>query len=154
MSWQTITESDIFPRQAELGDIRSIKLPSGATGAEVLAGAIKQIVDETGGYLRAAVRKGFLAAMGPAGTVPPNLVQAVAVLVRRATLGRLPGLQALHNQIREEECTAAERMIRDVATGANMVEEHAAAVPTQVFAPSPMIAKRPKHFSSEDQEGI
>ena len=132
--------------------------------AKMLADALRALVPtdliiesegiHPAGYLRAAVRKGYLREMGPAGTVPPNLVQAVAVLVRRATLGRLPGLQSLHNQIREEECTAAERMIRDVATGANMVEEHAAAAPAQVFSPSPLIFKRTKTFSLEDQEGL
>jgi hypothetical protein len=76
------------------------------------------------------------------------------VLVRRATLGRLPGLQALHNQIRDEECTAAERMIRDVASGANMVEEHAPAEPEQVSAPGPAITARPASFNRENAEGL
>lgn len=153
MSWVTITQEVIFPRQAELAQVLAVKVPGGETAASLLAAAMGQVVSEARGYLRAAVRKGFLGAMGDEGTVPASLVQSVAVLVRRAVLGRLPGLQSLHNQIRDEECRAAERLIRDVATGANVVEEPGGAGGA-VTSPRPMVLGRQRDFTRETEDGV
>lgn len=152
MSWVTITQEVIFPRQGELTMVLAAKLPSGETAASVLAATIGQVVAEARGYLRSAVRKGYLSTLGPEGTVPPGLVQSVAVLVRRAVLGRLPGLQSLHNQIRDEECRAAERLIRDVATGANAVEEASGLV--AVAAPGPVVIGRQRDFTRDTEDGV
>ena len=156
-SWITFTEANVFPRQAELNDIKVIKLPDGTTGDQVVAEAISQEVASLVGYLRSAVAKGYLKRLGPAGTVPPTLVGEVAVLVRRASLGRLPGMEFLHGQIREDEVASAERKIRDVTTGAHRVDEDEADVPQQaeaVSVPLPAITPRCRQFKREDESGI
>jgi hypothetical protein len=153
MAWQSITADDIFPRQAELETVRDIVLHDGSTGAEMLADAIAQEVKTATGYLRAAVAKGYLNALGPAATVPESLVGPLSLIIRRAALGRLPGLESLHGQIREDEVKSAESFLRGVGTGIVRVEEHGDSAP-EPSAPSPQTTARTRTFRREDAEGL
>lgn len=154
MAWTEITSANVFPRQSELETILDIELPDGTTGDELLDATIAQVVREVWGYLRAAVAKGYLQALGPAGTLPESLVASAAVLIRRSVLGRIPGLESLHGQIREDEVKTAEKFLRDVATGTNRVEEHEAGEPETVSAPRPSIQGKRLNFSRRKQDGI
>ena len=150
--WITLTSDDLKGRlsKPELDRIPQAARAVGITPDQIVASALAEVSREIRGYC--AVRF----PLGPAGTIPDELEGAALALVRRVLFGRLPGLEDLFGQIRQNEVKDALALLVQVAAGKFQIVAPTSPAPeSQQAGPAgPSISKRERNFKLEDQDGI
>lgn len=150
MAWITITEADLLTQisGAELSSIRAAVLGSGQ--ADPVASTITQTVR----YVRGRVAACADNQVGPAGTIPDELLsQALAIIVLEF-MRRPGGLQVDPEGARMRAGENAERILRDVAA-CNVVLEQPDTPSSEVLAvQTPSFVGRDAAYGRELEEGI
>lgn len=116
--WRKITEADLLTRLSanELDTIRSIA--EGESRGDPVAEAVANVTAKVRGYI-AGNRSNVI---GPAGTIPETLIDVAVALLVVDLYGRSAGLLVDLNDVRKAAAQAAERTLRDVASGSFRVE--------------------------------
>ena len=110
MSWQTITEPDVITKLSgpEIAAMKTAALQ--AAQGNPLPGIITQIVGEVRGYVAANLRN----VLGPADTIPDELLGAAISRIRFELATRLPVASLLTEDRRTANANAI-ALLRDVA---------------------------------------
>lgn len=114
MAWITITADDVARRlaAAELAALKTSAKAAGQDGDEILAEAISETSVMVRGYV-AGCRTNKL---GIAGTIPEELKTATLAMIRDYLFGRLPGMKALNDELRQKETERAMSMLKSAAS--------------------------------------
>jgi hypothetical protein len=149
MAWITITDAAILGKSAgaEVDAARSAALAIGQT--DPVPGLVEQIVREVRGYVAACKDN----KLGPAGTIPDELLGAALNRLRFECATRLPG-GALLDEDRRAANRDAIAMLRD-AGACRIVLEQPDTPSTEILAsqPSPRWKARGPQFSRRQQDG-
>jgi len=119
-AWKTLAAGDVKARLSgpELTALQTSQLAAGQS--DPLPEVISQVVGEARGYI--AAWSGNV--LGPAGTLPPQLIGAAAAMAVWELAGRLPTLRGLsRNESRKADYDGAKSLLKDVAAGKFTVEK-------------------------------
>lgn len=149
MAWLALTLDRLKTRlsKPELDRIPSAARASGQSAEGVLTSAIAEVTREARGHVAVHNR------LGPAGTIPDELDNAILALVRRTIYGRLPGLEEMMDETRKSEIRDATRLLQRVAEGKFRIVPPEELGP-QATAASPSIAAPDRRWRLEDQDGL
>ena len=133
MAWVTLTTDDVqnYISGAEYDALTSAALGDGQTAEAIVEAVISDIVQTVRGYVQGCAKN----TLGEGATIPQELRGAALILVRNAIFTRLPAMEALNSQSRQDEVRSAERRLSDVAA-CKFVIEQPATVSDQVVATS------------------
>lgn len=148
MSWISVTVADIATRLAdpELDAARNALVAAG----DPLPDIVSAVVAEVRGYVGACRTN----RLGPAGTIPDELLNAALALIRGRLLSRLP-VTSLDTDARRKEVDSAERLLREVAACRFVVSLPAEPAPAGDIPapPRPSWSARPREFSRRQTDG-
>lgn len=137
MSWISVTVADIATRLAdpELDAARNALVASGDPLPDIVSAMVAEV--------RGRVAANRANRLGPAGTIPDELLNAALALIRGRLLSRLP-VAALMTEERRAEIKSAEQLLRDVAAGSFIVSVPAEPAPVTDLPtpPRPRITPR------------
>jgi hypothetical protein len=152
MAWITPTVDHLqeVVSATEYEAITSAVLGDGQTGPALAAAALTKWTEHARGYVPLSI------SLGAPGTIPEKLLITVLVLARRGIFSRLPGLESLHGDLRNEEIRTAERTLQDCQRGEFRLEEPTtpAAATEQGATLQPAIHTRPRRFARGDEDGL
>lgn len=148
MAWIPVTADDIGTRLAdpELDAARNALVAAGDPLPDIVSAVVAEV--------RGRVAANRANRLGPAGTIPDELLNAALALVRGRLLSRLP-VASLMTEDRRAEIKSAEQLLRDVAAGSFVVSLPAEPAPaTDIPAPPrPSWSARPREFSRRQTDG-
>ncbi|AHF94603.1 hypothetical protein OPIT5_29290 [Opitutaceae bacterium TAV5] len=129
MSWRTITEDDLRTvlTGTEIDSVRTVALEDGA--GDPVPGTLANVVQTVRGYIAGCSRN----TLGPAGTLPEQLVGDAMVIARHRLLTRFPEVGLLSDG-RVNEYNQAMTAMRDVAACRISVEAPPVAGPEKMPA--------------------
>ncbi len=113
--WITLDADIIAERLSgpELSAMQSAALASGQDGASLTDNAAERVTNSIRGYIAASAKN----TLGPAGTIPDELLDCALALVVHQIITRLPGMEALLDERRMKNREEALQLLRDVAAG-------------------------------------
>ncbi|MDR2981861.1 MAG: DUF1320 domain-containing protein [Puniceicoccales bacterium] len=115
---------------------------------------LKEVVEFTVNEIRGRVKACRKNKLGPAGTIPDQLVGTALAIIRFRLLSRLP-VPALNTPAREKEYDDAIKLLADVASCKFALEVPDELGPEQMpGGGSPHVRSRPRIFSRKKQSGI
>ena len=140
MNWLLLTPETLQPKVngPELGALRAAALRGGQP--DPLQEILSEVILEIRGHVAAG---GF--GLGPADTLPENLLGAALALIRYRLYTRLPGARSI-TDARWHDNEDALMLLRQVARGHFQISEDTPA--------GPLMTARADWFSREEQEGI
>ena len=140
MSWFLLSSETLQPKVngPELSALRAAALRGGHP--DPLQEILSEVVQEIRGYVAAG---GF--ALGPAGSIPENLLGAALAMIRYRLYTRLPGARSI-TDARWHDNEDALMLLRQVARGHFQITEEA--------PPGPLVTPREEWFGRADSEGV
>ncbi|MES2705128.1 MAG: hypothetical protein V4726_00865 [Verrucomicrobiota bacterium] len=124
-TWLTINDDSVREALAD-GEYDAFSALALTAGASVVPGCIRRTVNR----VRGAVAASGKYALGPEGTVPPELESATIHLLRRELATRLPQSGIDFDDLRKDGLRDAENQLQEVREG------HAGISPPETLSPS------------------
>jgi len=153
MSWETLTIADLktYLSGSEYDGITAAALASGQDADEVVESVIADTVQMVRGYVAGCTQN----TLGSGATIPNELRQAALALVRSAVFTRLPGMQALNDETRQEATRTAMQQLRDAGACKLRIEQPATASEQVIAGPAvELVNSRTRTVTRETMGGL
>ena len=153
MSWISLTTEDLknYLSGAEYDGLTTAALATGQDADEVAESVIADTIQIVRGYVAGCAQN----TLGSGATIPQELKTPALVIARSSIFGRLPGMQALNDDTRQQAVRDAMALLRDVAACRFKLEQPATPTTQVVSGPSvEVVNSRTRTATRETMGGL